>query len=312
MRVVELDQINKQAKQDSKEFVACCESEYAHKIREAAGTIAKRSKKSPIVLISGPSASGKTTTAKRIQIQLKEIGISTHIISMDDYFLTRAKGNTPLDESGREDLESPLCLDMELLSRHLTLLSEGRGIFVPKFDFKTQSRTEEVRPLMLQKDEIVVIEGIHALNDAVTGGIGEKATKIYISVRTRIGNHDSVLVRPEWIRLMRRIVRDKNFRGATAEKTIMLWKNIRRGENLYIMPYKHTADIQFDTFLDYEACVLAPITSKELKTVPLKLMGMSESEGILEAIDLFEQIPLDYIPPDSLLREFVGGSSIHY
>ena len=312
MRIVELDKINEQVKQDPKGFVACCENEYARKIKETAGSIAKRSKKSPIVLISGPSASGKTTTAKRIQMQLNEMGINTHTISMDDYFVTRVKGNTPLDENGKEDLESPLCMDTELLGRHLAMLSEGQEIYVPKFDFKSQSRTEITEPLKLQKGEIAVIEGIHALNDAVTGSVEEKATKIYISVRTRIGNRDRVLVRPEWLRLMRRIVRDNNFRGATAEKTLALWKNIRRGETLYIMPYKHSADIQFDTFLSYEACVMAPITSKNLKEVPPDLMKASESEGILDAIDLFEQVPLDYIPSDSLLREFVGGSSIRY
>ncbi|MCX7614309.1 MAG: nucleoside kinase [Clostridiales bacterium] len=312
MRIVDLEDINKQAKKDPGDFVACCEKEYAEKIEETANIIAKRSKKCPIALLSGPSASGKTTTAKRIQIRLEESGIHSHIISMDDYFSTRAFGNTPLDENGKEDLESPLCLDIALLNKHLAALSEGQEIQVPKFDFKSQSRMDITESLKLQKDEIAVIEGIHALNDAITGSIGEKTTKIYISARTRIGKSGKVIVRPEWIRLMRRIVRDNNFRGASAEKTLALWKNIRRGETLYIMPYKNSADIQFDTFLDYESCVLAPVSSNELKQVHGELLKESKAEGLMNVVDLFTQIRQDFIPSDSLLREFVGGSSIHY
>ncbi len=312
MRVAELDKINRQARENPEDFVAGCELLYTNKIGDTAKRIADRLKTSPIVLMSGPSASGKTTTAKRIQMRLEEMGVRVHLISMDDYFTTRIDGNTPLDEDGNEDLESPLCMDMPLLNRHLKMLSEGREIHVPKYDFVSQSRTDKTTPLKLQKDEIAVIEGIHALNDEITGELGDKATKIYVSVRTRIGHNDRVLARPEWLRLMRRTVRDNNFRGAPAEKTLALWKNIRRGETLYIMPYKNSADIAVDTFLEYEACVLAPISSKELKGVSPELMKASQSAGILDVIDLFEPIRQELIPSDSLLREFVGGSSISY
>ncbi|MDP4109067.1 MAG: nucleoside kinase [Bacillota bacterium] len=312
MKIADINEINRKANENAREFANECEKDYTGKLEEAARFIASRIKESPVVLISGPSASGKTTSAKRLELTLESFGINAHLISLDDYFKTRDERNSALDPKNKVDLESPDCLDIPLLNRHLKSLSRGEEILVPKFDFVRQARMDKATPLRLKKDEIAVIEGIHALNDAITGEIGGKATKMYVSVRTRIGQNDRVIIRPEWLRLIRRSVRDSNFRGAPAERTLSLWKSIRQGETRYIMPFKHSADIKLDTFLGYEACVLGPIVSGKFSKVPRGVFEEAQSEGILDVIDMFRPISCDMVPGDSILREFIGGSSISY
>ncbi len=312
MRIIQIDELNRAVREDPAAYVEQAEYEYRKKLDRAATLIAERHETSPIVLVSGPSSAGKTTTSKRIEHRVEEMGIEVHTISLDDYFRTRTPENTPKDENGNDDLESPLCLDMTLLNRHLLKLAAGEKIYIPHFDFVTQSRGNSHRPLQLGKHEIAVIEGIHALNDEITGSIGDKATKVYLSTRTRVGVGEDVHVTPHLSRLIRRMIRDHNFRGTTPEQTIRAWDSIRRGEKLYITPYRHSAEIQFDTFIDYETSLLMPMVKKELKKLKGEILEHEDVKTLMRVADEFEPLKVKYVPDNSLLREFVGGGTFKY
>jgi len=313
MRKLDIKEINRRAKCDPKGFIEEAEKKYADNVETAAKDLLERMHKSPIMLLSGPSGSGKTTTAERIKLTLKAHGVSTHTISMDNYFNTRTDDNTPLDEDGNEDLESPLCLDISLINAHLATLIKGGDIEVPKFDFASQSRLAEPSEVVkLHKDEIMIIEGIHALNENIIGQIGEHAVKMYVSVKTSITDEDNIIIRYYWTRLLRRAIRDYNFRGASLERTLTLWKNVRRGERKYIKPYKYRADISIDTYHDYEMCVLLPEMREQIKNCDKELFNMADAEGFAEHLDDFADIDKNLIPSYSLVREFLGESSLSY
>ena len=202
---------------------------------------------SPIVLLSGPSGSGKTTTALKIAEELQRRGVNTHAVAMDNYFKTIHPKTAPRTPEGAIDYESPLCLDMELLDQHFTALTKGEEIIIPKYEFVRQMRNDSRgTPLKLGKNEIAVFEGIHALNDEITAQHPE-ATKLYISARSNVNDGAVLRFKGTWMRLTRRVVRDYNFRGTDATDTLDMWANVRRGEKLYISPYKHKADIMIDS-----------------------------------------------------------------
>ena len=233
-----LTEINERCRADAPAFIADCDALYAQRLSMAADRIQENMARSPIVLLSGPSGSGKTTTAMKICEVLEERGITTHSVSLDDYFKTVSPETTPRTASGAYDLESPLCLDMELLNEHFTRLSRGEKIYVPKYDFVHQTRLMRMgRTLRLKENEVAVFEGIHALNDAITA-VHPEAFKLYISARSNIlDDGGRVVFKGTWMRLMRRTVRDYLFRGTQAQSTLSHWANVRRGEKLYISPF---------------------------------------------------------------------------
>ena len=308
----ELSHINERAKSDPAAFLRECDAAYAQKVSAAAEFILDNRKNSPVVLLSGPSGSGKTTTALKIQEELQRRGVRTHAIPLDNYFRTLDPAKAPRTEDGSIDYESPYLLDLELLDRHFTALSHGEEILVPKFEFARQMRNDSrAIPLRLGEDEVAVFEGIHALSHLVAGKHPE-AARLYISARSDVMEGDAVRFKGTWMRLTRRAVRDHAFRGTGVEATLEMWANVRRGEKLYISPYKNTAHVMFDSSLPYEVCVMRNFARPLLEAVPEENARRGELLDLIAAFDRFEPIDPALVPADSLLREFIGGGSYHY
>ena len=308
-----LSEINERCRADAAGFIADCDAVYADRLKKAADRIQENLERSPIVLLSGPSGSGKTTTAMKICEVLEERGVRTHSVSLDDYFKTVSPETTPRTASGAYDLESPLCLDMDLLNDHFTRLSKGERIYVPKYDFVHQSRMMRYgRTLRLKKNEVVVFEGIHALNDAITT-VHPEAFKLYISARSNVlDDSGRIMFKGTWMRLMRRTVRDYLFRGTNAQSTLKNWANVRRGEKLYISPFKDKADLQFDSSFPYEVPVLNNSATELFAGMPEDTPRYQELRSILPAFEQFEDVSPDLLAADSLLREFIGGGKYQY
>lgn len=308
----QLAEINRRAAADPAEFLAQCDREFQSKVSAAADKIVSRLSMSPIVLLSGPSGSGKTTTALKIEEELEKRGVNTHTISLDNYFKTLDRRTAPRTPEGDIDFESPLCLDMELLDDTFTRLSRGEEVIIPKFEFARQMRNDtRGTPLRLEKNEIAIFEGIHALNDQIAGRHAE-ATKLYISARSNILDGEALRFKGTWIRLTRRAVRDYNFRGTDVAETLAMWANVRRGEKLYISPFKEKADIIFDSALPYEVSVMRSYALPMLQAVPEENQRRGELLELIAAFDAFAPIDPALVSKDSLLREFIGGGSYKY
>ncbi len=306
MKNLELEEINERCRKDPAEFISESETQYHATICSVAETVCSTYKERPIVLLNGPSSSGKTTTAWRLRDELEQRGIHSHAISMDDYYLTRGSYPMPVDENGAEDLESPLCMDLALLSQHLAALAEGETIAVPQYDFATRRRTEQTQEIQLKKDEIAVIEGIHALNSVITEPLKDYATGVYMAVGTQVVIDKEKRLAPHKLRFVRRAIRDKNFRDEPIVGTIQLWNSVRRGERLYIHPYVPHAARIIDTYLPYEDTVLMN-QLHELARPYFEEMHEAGLDDVKDALELFE--PMDQtelIPDSSIMREFIG------
>jgi uridine kinase len=307
----QLNEINQRIREDVKGFLEECDDEYGQKVGRAADYIIDNLDKSPVVLLSGPSGSGKTTTAQKVEEKLKRRGVNSHTISMDNYFKTLDHHTAPRTEEGEVDFESPEMLDQELLDRHFTALANGEEILIPKFDFAGQMRDTAVTPLRLGKDEVAIFEGIHALNDTIAGRHPE-ATGMYISARSNVLEGEELRFKGTWMRLTRRSVRDYNFRGTGVETTMAMWANVRRGEKLYISPFKYRAKIIFDSSLPYEVSVMKHYAKPLMEAVPAENERHKELLDLVDAFRWFEPIDPDLVAPDSLIREFIGGGTYHY
>lgn len=309
---LQLSDINFQTVSDPAAMIAQADAQYQARVAEAAEKIIANKQNSPIVLLSGPSGSGKTTTAMKVAEELNRRGIGTHYVAMDDYFNTVSPETTPRTPEGDYDLESPLCLDMELLNRHFTQLSRGERIYVPKYEFSRQMRIQEPsKSIKLKADEIVIFEGIHALNDAITAQHPE-AFKLYISASSDVMFQGRVVFKSTWFRLVRRTVRDFKFRGTDPKRTIAMWANVRRGEKNYISPFKSKADFQFDTAFSYELPVLNATATQLFQSIPEGIERHEELRQVLPAIQLFGHIDEALVAPDALIREFIGGGIYEY
>ena len=305
-----LSKINDAVRSDPQGFAQESDEAYNRKIEAAARKIADNLSKSRIVLLSGPSGSGKTTTAKKIEAKLKEMGINSHAVSMDNYFKTVDPETSPRNREGQIDYESPFCMDMDLLNRHFASLDRGEKILIPKFEFARQMRSDiKSQPLQLGKDEIAIFEGIHALNDIITGR-NPDAAKVYISARSDIlDDTGDIVFKRTWLRLERRTVRDSKFRAWKADVTVKMWANVRRGEKLYISPFKDNASIVFDTTHPYEISVIRAFAQPlfdHLRVSP-DMERYEEVRHLADAYPRFEVLEEKYIAPDSLIREFIGG-----
>ena len=305
-----LAQINDAVRSDPQGFVQESDAAYNKKIEAAARKIAANLSRSRIVLLSGPSGSGKTTTAKKIEAKLEEMGVHSHTVSMDNYFKTVDQETAPRNREGQIDYESPFCVDMDLLNQHFAALDRGEKIRVPKFEFARQMRSDiKSQPLQLGSDEIAIFEGIHALNDIITGR-NPAAAKVYISARSDIlGEEGEVVFKRTWLRLERRTVRDSKFRAWKADVTVKMWANVRRGEKLYISPFKDNASIVFDSTLPYEVSVIRAFAQPlfdHLRVSP-DMERYEEVRHLAEAYPRFEILDESYVAPDSLIREFIGG-----
>ncbi len=286
-------------------FVIDSEAAYDKQLRDLADDICRHAKERPITLISGPSGSGKTTTACRLEQILDAAGFEAHTLSMDNYYADGVRNSEIVDQFGKPDYESPLRLDTDLLNTQLEQLARGEAVELPVFDFAEQKQKKSGKILQRKKNELIIMEGIHALNPEVTGDA--PANRIYLSVRTRITMDDERL-HPSLIRFARRLIRDHRTRGRAPEESCEMLSSISRGENLYIMPYKHRADYELDTFMGYELSVYQPIL---LETVRKLAELDCADDGIRMLLHFLEAMtPMDpeWIPEQSLVREFIGGS----
>ena len=306
-----LTRLNEAVRSDPGAFARECDAAFAKKVENAASRIAEHRRESRVILLSGPSGSGKTTTALKIEERLRNMGIETHTISMDNYFNTIDPETAPRNREGAIDYESPFCLDIDLLNRHFAMLDRGETIHVPKYEFARQMRSDIMsQPMRLGPDELAIFEGIHALNDVIIGK-NPQAFKLYIAARSNVVDEDgSVVFYHHWLRLCRRIVRDYKFRGSNAEFTLKLWPNVRRGEKLYISPYKENANLKFDSSLATEVCVMKPYIVPLLQELPRG--EYPDADAILAAYERIEALDESLIPADSLIREFIGGGSFSY
>ena len=302
-----LSRLNAAIRSDPAGFAEECDAAFAKKVETAARKIADHRSASRIILLSGPSGSGKTTTALKIEEALERLGIETHTVSMDNNFNTIDPETAPRNREGAIDYESPFCLDVDLLNRHFAMLDRGETIHVPKYEFARQMRSDILsQPMRLGPDELAIFEGIHALNDIIVGK-NPRAFKLYIAARSSLRDEDgSVVFDHAWLRLCRRIVRDYQFRGSDAAFTLKMWSNVRRGEKLYISPYKENANLMFDSSLAFEFAVLKPMVVPLLEAVPAG--KYSVVDDMLRGFEKIEPLDSKYVAPDSLAREFIGGS----
>ena len=280
------------------------------KIARIADEIARR-KGVKLVLIAGPSSSGKTTTCKRLSVQLAVNGIKPVAISLDDYFLDRDK--TPRDEKGDYDFENLHALNLPLLNEQLTALFRGEEVELPRYDFPTGTSQKSGKRLRLGENEILVVEGIHALNPELTSQIpDEQIFRVYASALTTVllDNHNYIPTTDN--RLLRRIIRDHKYRAVSARETIRRWPSVRAGENKWIFPFQENADAMFNTAMLFELAVIKSQAEPLLEQVPENCPEHAEAYRLLKFLRYIKPIPETQIPPTSLLREFLGGSSFEY
>lgn len=280
------------------------------KLAKIAEEIASR-KGVKLVLLAGPSSSGKTTSCKRLSIQLAVNGLKPLQISLDDYFVDRDK--TPKDENGDFDFESIYALNLDLLNEQFNALFRGEEVELPKYDFPSGKSVKSGKMLKLEPNNVLVVEGIHALNPELTAHVPEEQIfRVYASALTTIllDNHNYIPTTDN--RLLRRIIRDYKYRGVSAQETIHRWPSVRAGENRWIFPFQENADAMLNTAMLYELSVLKMQAEPLLQQVPENCEEFAEAYRLLKFLKYFKGIPYNNLPPTSLLREFLGGSSFHY
>lgn len=290
------------------ELILVAEALHEKKIASIADMISNRGSK--VILIAGPSSSGKTTFAQRLSIQLRVNLIQTVNISVDDYFVEKTR--TPLDEEGKPDYEALETVDLEYFNHNLNALLSGEEIDVPSFNFNTGKREYDGRKMKLEDGQALVIEGIHCLNPKLTAGVPDNMKfKIYISAITsmRIDQHNRIPTTD--LRLLRRIVRDHQFRGTPAPFTIDMWPSVRRGEERNIFPFQQEADAMFNSSLIYEPLALKGLAVPTLSAITKDMAQYAEARRLIEFLSYFLTIPTDRIPQNSILREFIGGSCFY-
>lgn len=294
----------------STDIINISEALQEKKIAKIAEEIASR-KGMKLVLLAGPSSSGKTTSCKRLSIQLAVNGLKPLQISLDDYFVDREK--TPKDASGEYDYESIYALDLDLINEQFNALFRGEEVELPKYDFQSGKSKKSGNKLKMNDNNVLVVEGIHALNPELTAHIPqEQIFRVYASALTTIllDNHNYIPTTDN--RLLRRIIRDYKYRGVSAQETIHRWPSVRAGENKWIFPFQENADAMLNTAMLYELAVIKTQAEPLLQQVPENCEEYAEAYRLLKFLKYFKGIPYNNLPPTSLLREFLGGSSFHY
>ncbi len=290
------------------DLIKIAEALHEKKVAQIADEILEAKKR--VILIAGPSSSGKTTFAKRLSIQMRVNGLRPYALSMDNYFLDRER--TPRTENGEYDFDSIKALDVELFNKHLAELLSGKRVQLPKFNFKKGKR-EKGELCHLEPDQPIIIEGIHALNPIVTEAVSEdEKLKIYVSALSTLNLDRQNRMHVTDNRLLRRMVRDNLFRGHSAQKTIARWPLVRKGEERFVFPFQEDAHVMFNTALVYEFAVLKRYAEGLLRQIEPKAGEYSEAQRLLHSLSFFLEISPDEVPPTSILREFIGGSSFQY
>ena len=301
----QLEIINERVCSSPQKFINECEEQYEKIIDNIAKTIVSKEGRE-IVMLAGPSSAGKTTTARKIRTSLEKQGFKAYVLSLDDFYLNRE--DIPYLPDGSQDYETVYALDLKCLENSLNALLRGEKVKTPVFDFTTGKRSEtQFNELTLGKDDVVIIEGLHALNPIITEKIHGELLKIYINVSSRIYDENgSVLLNKRNLRFIRRMVRDYKFRDSTVENTCKLWKNVTKGEEEYLFPYRDNADIKADTIHFYEPCVLKHQALRMIRENSISEEYKKSISDIAIALEKFSDIEENIVPEDSLLREFLG------
>jgi uridine kinase len=295
------------------DYIRIAESQQARKMADRAEQIYERRDCVKMALLAGPSSSGKTTSAKRLSIELMVLGIKPIAISLDDYYVGTAK--TPKDEKGEPDYECLQALDIPFLNEQLQALYRGEEISLPMYDFKTgiRSKTNGKKIRLDDRSTVLIVEGIHALNDDLTPGIARNTKfKVYVSALTQLNLDDHNRIPTSDNRLLRRMARDYQFRAKNAAATIKMWPNVQAGERKHIFPFQNTADAAFNSALDYELFVLKYYADPLLRAVKPNQREYAEASRLLSFLGNFAPIPPQYVPSTSILREFIGDSEFKY
>ena len=296
--------INEMASLSPDELIGLSEEFFSSQIRHAAKTICADGEKR-VIMLAGPSSSGKTTTAALLSKELEKNGRAAKVISLDDFYLNQDK--KLYFEDGTPDFETVKSLDVEEIIRCLSDITERGEAFIPRFSFAKQRREDERFHLTLKADEMVIIEGLHALNPVITDSLDEsKVSKLYVSVSSRVMNGDEVFLSKRDIRFVRRMVRDYLFRNSGVDYTFFLWNGVRMGEDRYLFPFSSFADMKIDSFHSYEMCVLKTAALPLLAHIEKGSPYYDRAEELFKKLSQFVAIKKDKIPQSSLLREFVG------
>lgn len=300
-----IEYINKLAKENPKALIARAELRYRNIINNIAERVLDDVGRE-IIMLAGPSSSGKTTTANKIAETFNSLGMQTYVISLDDFYLNRE--DIPGYKEGNPDYETVYALDLDCISETLNSLMAGKTTKVPKFDFVTGHRSEEYTEITLGENDAVVVEGLHALNPVIANALqGLKMLKIYISVSSRIyDNKGKIILNKRNIRFVRRMIRDYNFRGSSVANTYKLWKGVCEGENKYLFPFEDNADVRINSIHLCEPCLFKDTALKLLAEGEIPEENKADAQKLIESLNMFESLSTDHVPKDSLLREFIG------
>lgn len=305
--ITEITRINEGICGDPENYIQKADEVFGSHIRGIAENIAKNKNERPVILLSGPSGSGKTTTALMLEKMLDDMGCPTHTLSMDNYFMSLTAEEKELAAIGEMDLESPLRIDKDLLNEQIKALEDCKKVDVPNYNFADSKRDGVKLTLERKAGELVIFEGIHALNPDVITVPDDKLFKLYVSVRTRIVGGD-IILHPSKIRLMRRMLRDRNFRKRSLRETMAMFRSVEDGENKYIMPYKHRADFDVDTFVPYELSVYRDDLLDDLR----QMTDIPELADVISVMSSVAALDSEFVPKSSLIREFIGNGEFEY
>ena len=294
--------INDRLRADAYGYMRQAEEEFDARLTAVARDICDKRAQCPIILIAGPSGSGKTTTARKLEEKLDAWGCEAHALSLDNYFVPLSEEQQQLAAASKLDLESPDRVDIPFLNQQLESIIAGRPTPIPHFNFTDNSRTHSGHTLTRKPGDLVILEGIHALNPAVITLPEAETQRLYVSVRTRLVTDNGEALHPKRIRLLRRMLRDKLFRNRSVEHTLRMFGSVQRGENRYIMPYKALSTHDIDTFCPYEVSVYKDELLEELQT----LENRADARELLELLAQVTIAPAALVPPDALIREFIG------
>lgn len=290
-------------------FIGECEARYGNKLKQIARDVAATGK-NEIIMIAGPSSAGKTTTAKKLREYLGDLGIDSHTISLDDFYLDNC--DAPRFPDGTPDFETVDALDIEFFEATMnTLVNTGKAP-MPEFDFLTGKRKEEYNEMVLGENDVIIVEGLHALNPRITDVLpSDRLLKIYINVSSRIYDEkNNIILNKRNMRFIRRMVRDYRSRGNSVEKTYEMWLSVQYGEDMYLFPYKDNADVKINTIHLYETCVLKSMAMELLRGIKKESEFYKQSQRLMKSLEKFPEIDSSLVPEDSLLREFIGAKEI--
>lgn len=307
--LIQASEICRQTRADMDGFIRRSRAVYCDQITAVAQALRDHCADTPVILLAGPSGSGKTTSALLLARQLTQWGYTTHTLSMDNYFAPLTPHEIELMHQHKIDLESPNRVDATFLNEQLRDILEGKEIRLPRYDFVSSDRVFDGNTLQRKPGELVIMEGIHALNPAVTGESSQFTARIYVSVRTRVQTQDGTLLHPSNIRLARRMLRDYIFRNRAMVDTVKMAPSVDAGEDKYIMPFKDRAAYHINTFIPYELSIYKNDLYEPLSQLQAQFPSL---RPLMKVFDALDAIPTEHVPEDSLIREFIGGSIFAY